>query len=128
MYSLTALIVSHDKRIRWIHSIETYEYGTSKDLIYKNEEIKSRSIQRLINFDNKTGENDQKTINFDGKTGESAKEHNPDWIQISDPPCRIIIILGSGLQKNNALLNLISHQLNIDEIYLYIKENIQYLK
>ena len=49
------------------------------------------------------------------------KEHNPNGTQIPDHPCRILIIGSSGLGKANALLNLISHQPDIYEIYLYAK-------
>ena len=39
-----ALSANDDKRIQSIDSIETYAYGTSKELIYKNEEIKLNNI------------------------------------------------------------------------------------
>ena len=35
-----------DKRIQWIDSIETYKYGTSKDLVSEKEEIKCKNIIR----------------------------------------------------------------------------------
>ena len=37
-------------------------------------------------------------------------------------PYRILIIGGSGSRKTNALLNLIENQLDIDKIYLYVKD------
>ena len=61
------------------------------------------------------------------KFGYITKEHiieqNPNWPEIPDHPYRILIIGGSGSGKTNALLNLINHVLNIDNIYLYSKIN-----
>ena len=37
----------------------------------------------------------QKTITFDDVPKENIKEHNPNWPQIPDQPCRILIIGGS---------------------------------
>ena len=51
-----------DKRIQSIYSIETYPYGMSKDIIYKNENIKSNNITRKRDFDEITNEN-QTTYN-----------------------------------------------------------------
>ena len=39
-----ALSANSDKRIQSIDSIDAYAYGTSKDLIYKKEEIKCNNI------------------------------------------------------------------------------------
>ena len=58
-------------------------------------------------------------INFDDVTKENIKEH---WPQIPDHSYRILIIAGSGSRKANLLFNLISHQPNIDKIYLYAKD------
>ena len=41
---------------------------------------------------------------------------------ISDHPYRVLIIVGSRSGKTNALLNLISHQDDINKIYLYAKD------
>ena len=41
-----ALNPNDDKRIQSIDSIETYEYGTSKDLVSKREEIKCNNIRK----------------------------------------------------------------------------------
>ena len=49
------------------------------------------------------------------------KEHNTNWLQIFDHPCRILRVSGSGII--NSLFNLISHQLDIDKIYLYAKDH-----
>ena len=51
-----------DKRIQSIYSIETYPYGISKDIIYKNENIKSNNTIRKCDFDEITNEN-QTTCN-----------------------------------------------------------------
>ena len=54
-----------------IDSIETYAYGTSKDLVSEKEEIKCNNIIILH----------KKIINFDDITKENIKEHNPNWPQ-----------------------------------------------
>ena len=59
---------------------------------------------------------------FDIITKENIKEHNPNWPHVSDYPYRKLIIGGSGSEKANALLNVISHQLDIDKVYLYAKD------
>ena len=59
-------------------------------------------------------------INFDYVTKESIKELNPNWPQIPDHPYSILIIGGSGIGKTNSIFNLISHQPDIDKIYIYI--------
>ena len=41
---------------------------------------------------------------------------------IPDHPYRVLIIVGSRSGKTNALLNLISHQDDINKIYLYAKD------
>ena len=61
-------------------------------------------------------------INFDDVTKENIKEHNPNWLQIPDNPYRILIMGGSGSGKRNTLLNLISHHLDIDKVYLFTKD------
>ena len=50
------------------------------------------------------------------------KEHNPNWPHISDHPFIILIIGGCESLEANALLNIINHQPDIDEIYLYAKD------
>ena len=42
--------------------------------------------------------------------------------KILDHPNRILIIGGFGSEKTNALLNLISHQPDIDKIYLFARD------
>ena len=61
-------------------------------------------------------------INFDEYTNENIIEHNLKWPHIPDHPYRILIIVGSGSGKTNTLLNLINNQLDIDKIYLYVKD------
>ena len=53
------------------------------------------------------------------------KQHNPNWPQISDHPYRILTIGDSGSGKINSLFNLISHQPDIDKIYLYPKDHFE---
>ena len=57
-------------------------------------------------------------INFNDITRENIREHKSHWQQIHDHPCRILMVRSSGSGKANALLNLISHQPDIDKIYL----------
>ena len=52
---------------------------------------------------------------------QNIKEYNLNCPQSPDNPYRISIIGDSGSRKQNSLFNLISHQLNIDKIYLYAK-------
>ena len=59
--------------------------------------------------------------NFDNYANENKTEHKSKWPYIPDHPYRILIIVGSGSGKANALLNLISNQPYIDKIYLYEK-------
>ena len=47
-------------------------------------------------------------INLDSITNKNNKNHNEKWPYISDHPCRILIIVGSGSGKTNTLLNLIN--------------------
>ena len=61
-------------------------------------------------------------INFHDVTGENIKEHNRNWSQIPDYPCKVLITSGSGLRGKNALFNVTSHQLDIIKIYLYAKD------
>ena len=61
-------------------------------------------------------------INFDEYTNENKMEHNSKWSYIPDHPYIILIIVGSGSGKINALLNLINSQPDIDKIYLYGKD------
>ena len=44
-----------------------------------------------------------------------VKEHNPNWPEIPDHPHEILTVGGSGSGKTNVLLNLISHEPNIDK-------------
>ena len=88
-----------------VNSTETYENGTSKDLLSEKEEIKCKKIIKR-----------HKMINLDDVT-KNIKEHNSNLPQIPDHPYRILIIVGSGSGKTNSLFNLISHEPDIDKIY-----------
>ena len=60
-------------------------------------------------------------FNLDGITNENDVKHNKKWQFIPDYPYRMLIIVGSGSGKANALLNLIKEQHNdefIDNIYM----------
>ena len=93
-----------------IDLIETYAYGTNKDLASEKQKINCNNIIK------------QKMINFDDVTKKDIKEHNPNWSEISDNPYRILTIRGSGSRETNALLNLINNEPDIDKNYLNIKD------
>ena len=61
-------------------------------------------------------------INFDDITKENTKERNQNWPNILDHRYIILIIGSSVSGKTNSLFNLISHQPDIDKIYLYAKD------
>ena len=61
-------------------------------------------------------------INFDEYTNQNKIEHNSKWPYIPDHPYRILVVVGSGSGKTNALLNLINNQPDIDKIYVYAKD------
>ena len=53
-------------------------------------------------------------INFVGCfVKEIITKHNPNYVQVPDHPYRISIIVDSGFEQTNALLNLINHKLYI---------------
>ena len=60
--------------------------------------------------------------NSEDVTKENIKENNPHWPETPDHPYRILIIGGPGSEKTNKLLNLINHEPDIDNIYLYPKD------
>ena len=61
---------------------------------------------------------------------EKIKQSNINWSYIPDRLYSIVIIGGSESGKTNVLLNLITYQLDVDEMYLYAKnpeeENINF--
>ena len=57
-------------------------------------------------------------INLDNIINENNKNHNEKWPYIPDHPYRILIIVGSGSGKINALLNLINKEILIKFIYM----------
>ena len=63
-------------------------------------------------------------INFEDYdyTNENRTEHNKDWSHTWDKPYRVLITGSSGSGKTNVLLNLIEDHLDIDKIYLYVKD------
>ena len=61
-------------------------------------------------------------INLDSITSENNKKHNGKWPYIPDHPYRILLIVGSGSAKTNALFNLMIEQNDIDKIYLYARD------
>ena len=79
-------------------SIETYAYGTSKDLVSEKEEIKNNV------------------------TKEKIIEYNPIFPQIHEYSYIILLIGGPGSGKANSLFSLINQQPDIDKIYFYAKD------
>ena len=61
-------------------------------------------------------------INFDNYSNENKTEQNLKWPYIPYHSYRILIIGSSGSGKTNELLSLINNQLDIDKIYLYVKD------
>ena len=61
-------------------------------------------------------------IDFDDYTNENKTKHSSNWPYIPDHPYRILLIVGSGSGKTNAMLNLLNNQPDIDKIYLYTKD------
>ena len=61
-------------------------------------------------------------INFDNITKENIKEHNHNWPKIHNHPYRMLIIGVLVSRKTNSLFKLLSHQPDIDKIYLYAKD------
>ena len=57
-------------------------------------------------------------INFDDVTKEKLKEHNRNWPQILHHPYIILIFKKFGSGKINSSFNLISHQPDIDKIFM----------
>ena len=57
-----------------------------------------------------------------GVTKKSIKKHNPNWPQIPDHLCRILINGCTRSGKTNSLYTLINHQPDVDKICLYAKD------
>ena len=108
-FDIIALSAKDYKRIQPIDLIDTYAYGTRKDLECKKQEIKCNNIIKqykkwltLMILQKKTN------------------EHNTNWPQIPDNLYRLLIIGGSGSWKTYLLFTLISHQPDIDKNLLFI--------
>ena len=69
-------------------------------------------------------------ISFDDITRENIKEHNPIWTRIPNHPYRILILGSFGSGKTNVLLNLISHQTDIVQVFyilrMHLEQNINF--
>ena len=61
-------------------------------------------------------------FNLDNITNENNKKQNGKWPYISDHPCIILIIGGSGSGRMGALLSLTKDQDDIDKTYLYARD------
>ena len=61
-------------------------------------------------------------VNFHYITKENLKEDHRSSSQVSDLPYRILMIRASRSGKTNALFDLMGHQPDIDNIYLYAKD------
>ena len=62
-------------------------------------------------------------INVDDYVNKNKTKYNLKWPYILDHPYRILIVADFRSEKTNALLNLINNQLDIDKIYLYVKDH-----
>ena len=60
--------------------------------------------------------------NFDYITKENIKEHNPNWPEIPDHPYRMLIAGASGSEKTDSLLNLINHEADTINFFLYERD------
>ena len=63
-----------------------------------------------------------KVKNYVNVTINNTTTHNPRQPHVPDNSYKILITGGSGLRETIVLLNLINHQPDIDEIYLYAKD------
>ena len=61
-------------------------------------------------------------IHFDDYTNENKIDHHSKWTYIPEHSYRILITGGCGSGKTNVLLELINHQPDIDQTYLYEKD------
>ena len=57
-------------------------------------------------------------VRFDIIANKYYKIHKPKWLQIPDHPCKYL----SGSVKTYALMNLMHHQPNTDNMYLYVED------
>ena len=61
-------------------------------------------------------------FNLDDITTKNNKKHKDKYSYIADHHYRILIMVGSGPAKTNALLNLIKEQNDINKIHLYAED------
>ena len=99
------------KDVQSINLIVTYWHRTSKNVVCKKEEANYNNIIKQY-----------KIFDFDYITKDCIKEHVPNWPEIPDLPCRILIVGDSGSRKTDALLNLINNEPDIDEIYVHAED------
>ena len=62
------------------------------------------------------------SVIFNYISNEIPKEHNSNQPEIPDHPYRISKVGGSGSGRTNAFLHLINNELDIDKIYLCVKD------
>ena len=88
-FNKIALSANDEKRIQVADRVISQPYGTVLGIVQSRtgETIKYKKMNIIINFNKVTEENRQ--------------EHNWDWLQIPDHPCRILIVRGSRSRKTN---------------------------
>ena len=59
-------------------------------------------------------------FNLDGITNENNVKYNKKWPFIPDHPYRMLIIVGSGSGKPNALLNLIKSSIMMNLLTIFL--------
>ena len=59
-------------------------------------------------------------FNLDGITNENNVKYNKKWTFIPDHPYRMLIIVGSGSGKANALLNLIKSSIMMNLLTIFL--------
>ena len=91
--------------LKHIHTEKTKIYQVKKKILIKQY---NETLQNLINFDD--------------ATKEDIKEPNPNWLEIPDYPCRIVIVGGSGSGRTNVLLNLLNYKPDIDKKNFHAKD------
>ena len=109
-----ALSSNDDQGMQSIDSIETYAYGTSKDLVSAKEEIKCNNILKRC----------KKRLTLMMLQKKKIKVYNANWPQSPNHPYRLLTIKVSGSGKTNSLFDLINQQPHIDENLFICKRSI----